>query len=402
MQFHYQARTSDGKARSGAIDAPNSEIALQALQRQNLIVTSLRLADVARPWYSFSLPFAHRVKSRDVMLLARQLATLFEAKIPVVRTFETLIEESENVELKKHLVGVLDDVKGGMSMSQAMARHPEVFSPFFIYMIRAGEEAGKLDEVFGYLAEYLERNYSLLTKTRNALIYPAFVMVAFVVIILFLFTTIIPKISAVIIEAGQELPFYTRIVLAASNFLVSYGIFLLFLAIAGGVLFVRYLRTPAGVLFKARMEISLPVIGNLFKKTYIARLADNLATLVTGGIPIVRSLQVTSDVIGNEIYRNIVLEAIEAVRGGSTIADAFGKHPEVPNLLSQMIRVGEETGKLDQLLKAVSRFYTQEVESLVENLVSLIEPVLIVVLGLGVALVVVSVIQPIYNLTSAF
>ena len=402
MIFEYQARTPEGKPRIGTLEAPSSEVALQTLQRQNLIIISLK-ASVEKPSW-FEAPFAmfRKVKQKDVMLLSRQLATLFEAKVPVVRTLQTLIAESESSLLKKHLADVLDDIQGGMSMSQAMNKHPQVFSTFFVQMVRAGEESGKLDEVFTYLADYLERSYGLLSKARNALIYPAFIMVAFIGIMIFLFTSIVPKIGAIIEESGQELPFYTKMILGLSTFLVNYGILIVLLFVVFGVLLVRYLRTPEGIQVASRVQLSLPVIGMLYKKMYLARLADNLQTLITGGIPIIRALQITADVVGNDVYRSITLEAVEAVRGGSSIADAFGKHPEVPMLLTQMIRVGEETGKLDSLLKAISRFYAQEVDSLVENLVSLIEPILIVILGLGVGIIVVSVLQPIYNLTASF
>jgi type IV pilus assembly protein PilC len=236
---------------------------------------------------------------------------------------------------------------------------------------------------------------------RNALIYPAFILTAFVGVMVLMLTVVIPKLSAMIIASGQELPIYTKIIIGLSDFLVTFGIPLLLLLVFGAVFLVQYLKTPAGIRAWSRTQLSLPVVGSLFQRLYLARLADNLQTLISAGIPIVRALQITSDVIGNEIYRGIVLEAVEAVRGGSTVADAFSKHPEIPPLLAQMMRVGEETGKLDQVLKALSRFYSREVDSLVDNLVSLIEPMLIIALGLGVGIIVASVLLPIYNIASS-
>ncbi len=402
MEYTYQARTPEGNPRSGTIEAATVESALQILQRQNLIVVSLRQASDGGPWFRRSFRIFKRVKQRDVMLLSRQLSTLFEAKVPVVHTLQTLIGESEGTLMKEYLTKMLDDIQGGMSMSQAMGRCPQVFSPFFVNMVKAGEESGKLDEVFIYLADYLERNYELTNKARNSLIYPGFILVAFFSIMMFLFTQIVPKISAIIVESGQELPIYTKIVLAISNFIRSYGIFLLVAVIVAVVYLVRYFRTAEGMVIKSRLQLAFPIVGNLYKKVFLTRIADNLQTLITGGLPIVRALQITADVVGNEIYRGILLEAVENVRGGSTIADAFGKRAEIPVLLTQMIRVGEETGKIDQLLKAISRFYTQEVNSLVENMVSLIEPILILVLGVGVGIVVAAVLTPIYNLTGNF
>ncbi|KKU53323.1 MAG: hypothetical protein A3G60_03360 [Candidatus Ryanbacteria bacterium RIFCSPLOWO2_12_FULL_47_9c] len=402
MLYNYQARTHEGLTRSGSVEAPSVDAAIQMLQRQNLFVLQLESAVKRLPWYQLPLARFHGVGQKEVMLLARQLSTLFEAKVPVVQTFRTLIGQSGSRGMQQHLTEVLDDVQGGMSMSQAMGKHPTVFSNFFVNMVRSGEESGKLDSVFNYLADYLERNYILLTKTRNAMIYPAFILVAFIGVVVMLLTVVIPKLTLIIKEAGQELPIYTRIVIGTSEFLRSFGVFILLLILGVIVVLFQYLKTPEGRRAWSRTQITIPIIGILFQKLYLARLADNLQTLIAGGIPIVRSLQITADVVGNEIYRGIVLEAIEAVRGGSTIADAFEKHPEIPPLLTQMMRVGEETGKLDQILRALARFYSREVDSLIDNLVSLIEPLLILILGVGIGLIVASVLVPIYNLTQAF
>ncbi len=402
MQFVYQARTPDGHARTGTVEAPTVDTAVQSLQRQNLIIVSLENAVEQKKWYEFSFTQFQAVRGRDVMLLSRQLSTLFEAKVPVVQTFRTLIGGATAISARKHLVEILDDIQGGMSMSQAMAKHPTMFSSFFVNMVRSGEESGRLDEVFSYLADYLERSYMLMSKVRNALIYPAFILTAFIGVMVLMLTVVIPKLSAIIIESGQELPIYTRIIIGLSDFLIAFGIPLLIFLVLLGIFLARYLKTPAGIRAWSRTEISMPLIGTLYQKLYLARLADNLQTLISGGIPIVRALQITADVVGNEIYRGIILEAVEAVRGGSTIADAFAKHPEIPALLAQMMRVGEETGKLDHVLKALSRFYSREVDSLVDNLVTLIEPILIVMLGIGVGVIVAAVLLPIYNLASGF
>jgi type IV pilus assembly protein PilC len=402
MLFSYQARTHEGLARSGSIEAPSVDGAVQALQRQNLVVLSVRSTTPPTPLMMRIFGRFGKPKQRDIMLLSRQLSTLFEAKVPVVQTFRTLISQSASGPMRANLTEVLDDVQGGMSMSQAMAKHPAVFSNFFVNMVRSGEESGKLDDVFSYLADYLERTYALVTKTRNALIYPAFILTAFFGVVILLLTVVIPKLTAIIIEAGQELPIYTRIVIGTSDFLRNYGVFLLLLVLGSGFFLYRYIQTPEGRRAWSRTQLAVPIVGPLFQKFYLARLSDNLQTLITGGVPIVRALQITADVVGNEIYKGIILESIEAVRAGSTIADAFDRHTEIPPLLTQMMRIGEETGKLDQILKSIARFYSREVESLVDNLVALIEPILILILGLGIGLIVASVLLPIYNLTQAF
>jgi type IV pilus assembly protein PilC len=400
MKFNYKARTQDGEAHSGAVEAATANIAIASLQRRGLVIVSLDPEE--EQGYFGAMSLFDRVKQKDVVILSRQLATLFEAKVPVMESFRVIISELESPLLKQEITGLLDDVQGGAAMSQAMARHPQVFSSFYVNMVRSGEESGKLDDTFTYLADYLERSYTLTMKARNALIYPAFVFVAFVAVMIIMMTVIIPRLTPILEEVGGTLPFYTRAIIAFSGFVQSFGIVLLLL-FAAGILFVwRYYKTEAGQLLVHRFQISIPIVGMLYKKLYMARLADNLQTLLSGGIPVVHALEITADVIGNALYRSIMLDTVESVRGGSSISAALSQHKEIPALVSQMIRVGEETGKLDNILQNIARFYQREVDSLVDNLVSLIEPVIILVLGVGVGLLVAGILVPIYDITLQF
>lgn len=402
MNFTYQARTPEGELRTGSIEAATQDIAVSSLQRRNLIVVSIAREEDAVPFYRRSFALFSHVSQKDIVVLSRQLATLFEAKVPVVESLKIIVSEMENAVLQKNLGEMLADIQGGASISQAMARHPGVFSPFYVNMIRSGEESGKLDEVFTFLADYLERSYEILSKARNALIYPAFVLVVFFIVMILMLVTVIPKLSSLLTETGQSLPLYTKIIIGASNFLRSFGILLLLVGALIGAFLWRYIQTGPGRLAVHRFQLSIPVVGNLYRKVYMSRVADNMQTLISGGIPVVRALEITADVVGNEVYRAIVLDAIESVKGGSSIAGAFSRHPDIPPLVYQMIRIGEETGRLDHILKSLANFYRREVDSLVDNLVNLIEPFLILVLGLGVGLLVASVLVPLYNITSAF
>lgn len=404
-QFKYKAKSNDGSSQEGVIDAGNVDLAVGALQRRGLLILSIEPIIAQK---GFGAEFISRlnliqgVKQQDIVVLSRQLSTLFEAKVPIVEAFKVLINETENQMLKRHLSEVLDDIQGGLSLSGALSKHEGVFSKFYVAMVKSGEESGKLEEIFTFLAEYLERNYELARKARNALIYPAFVLGAFVVVMGLMLVFVIPKISAILTESGQELPIYTKVVIGASDLLRNYGIFLLFgFIVAVGVIF-QYARKAGGTIYFARAQITVPIIGKLFRKIYLARMADNLHTLLSGGITVVRALSITSEVVGNEIYRQILIDATESVKGGSMISDAFGKYSDIPPLFSNMIRIGEETGKLDYILKSISGFYRRDVDNLVDNLVSLIEPIMILVLGLGVGLLVASVLIPIYNLAGAF
>ena len=312
-----------------------------------------------------------------------------------------LFSESSSPAAKRHLVELLNDIQGGLSISAAMARHPALFSNFYINMVRSGEESGKLEEILSYLADYLERTYELQAKAKSALIYPAFVLVAFVVVFVLMLVVVIPRLSSILLEAEANIPIYTRAIIGFSNFLRQFGIFLLVLLAGGLVVLWRYVQTGGGKIALARFLVEMPIFGELFRKFFLARLADNLVTLLSGGVTVLRSLEITADVIGNEVYAQIIRQVREQVRGGSSLSEAFARYQNIPSLMSPMMRVGEETGKLEFVLKTMSRFYRREVENALASIVSLIEPLLIVILGLGIGFLVAAVLLPIYNLSSA-
>ena len=399
MLYKYEATTSQGEEKAGTIEAANRDIAIAALQRRNLIVISVESAEETG-FFSRQLTFLNRIKARDVVILSRQLSTLFEAKVPVMSSLQLLASETENPALRQNLTELINDIGGGSSIAEAMSKHPRIFSKFFVSMVKSGEESGKLDEIFSYLAAYLERTYELTSKAKSALVYPAFVVVTFISVIILMLTTVIPKLSAILKETGQELPFYTKIILSASDFLTSYGLFVLIALIFGIIGLWYYRGTSAGKIAFSRLQISLPYVGDLYKKLYLSRMMDNFETLLSAGISAVRTLELTSEIIENAIYRRIILDALDAVKAGSSISDAFSRYEEMPGLVVQMIKVGEETGKLSFVLKTLSHFYKKELESTIETLMSLIEPAMIIVLGLGVGLLVAGVLGPIYNIGS--
>lgn len=399
--YSYQAKTPEGETKAGTIEATSLELAVSSLQRRGLIIIALEPAEGKMSWWQQAAGSFERVKSRDIVVLSRQLATLFEAKVPVVQALRILIDETSNQALKRHLSEVLSDIQGGLSVSSAMSRHPQAFSSFYVNMVRSGEESGKLEEIFVYLADYLERSYDLASKARNALIYPAFILSAFLVIITLMLIVVIPQLSSILSETGQEVPIYTRIVIGFSNFLREFGVFLIVLLAVGGIFVWRWTRTSSGRLAMSRFLIELPFFGILYRKIYLSRLTDNLQTLLAGGVTVLRALEVSADVIGNEIYAQIVRQSMEQVKGGLPISEAFSRYEDIPSLVTQMIRIGEETGKLDFTLKTLARFYRNEVYNTVENLVSLIEPVMIIFLGLAVGFLVASVLIPIYNISSS-
>ena len=395
--FEYQVRDRQGVLETGTIEASSKDSVLDILQRRGYTV--LVVAEKKKNAFSFSL--FGRATIKDVVILSRQLATLFEAQVPIIESLRTLAEETSKPVLKDALGQILADVTGGLALSQAFAKHPKFFSAFYVNLIRSGEESGKLQEVFLYLADYVERSYYLTMKVRNAMIYPAFILVAFVAVIILMLTVVIPGLLEIFEETGQELPIYTKALMYLSTFLRNYGIFLGLFLVLVAVFLVRWKRTPDGAMFFARFQIHIPIVGDLYKKLFVARLADNLYILISSGIPILRAIEITRDVVGNLVFAHALEEAYKTVRGGGTISSAFKGTPEIPTLVTQMMRIGEATGRLDFILQKISKFYQQEVNSAVDNLVSLIEPILIVVLGLGIGFLLMSVLAPLYNLVGS-
>ena len=399
--FDYKAVDQNGNKTEGTIDALNMDIAISSLQRRGLIISSINPGGEGGSLLKRNIAWFEKVSNKEVVILSRQIATLFEAQVPALRVFRLLAEETENALLGRILTEITDDLQSGSSISKALGKHPKVFSLFYVNMVLAGEESGKLDETFNYLADYLDRTYEVTSKAKNALIYPAFVIATFMVVMALMLTVVIPKISAILIESGQEIPIYTRIVIGISNFLTSYGFFFLLALIAGGIFLVKFSKTSAGKLSLARFKLTTPYVGNLYRKLYLSRIADNMNTMLLSGIPMVKAVEITAQVVDNKIYEDLLGKAVIEIRGGSNVSDALSKSEEIPNIMIQMIKVGEETGQLGNILKTLSRFYRREVTNAVDTLIDLIEPAMIVLLGAGVGILLASVLIPIYNISSA-
>lgn len=396
MNYKYDAVTDKGEKKTGLVEAPSQDMAISALQKRGLIV--LKVIEEGAPRNVFEMDLFQKVRTKEVVILSRQIATLFEANVSALKAFQLLSTNSENKLLTKKLLRVTEDLQAGVSISEALAKHPDVFSSFYVNMVKSGEESGNLTTTFNYLAEYLDRQYALTSKTKNALIYPAFVIGIFFVVMILMFTMIIPKLSEIILTSGQEVPVYTKFIIGISNLMVHYGIFMLAAIVAIFSYLVYLARSKNGKKTIDELKIKVPIFGPLFRKVYLARIADNLDTMLSSGIPIVRAIQITSDVVGNQKYQEILVVASEDVKAGATLSQSLSKYEVIPQILVQMMKVGEETGSLGQILKTLARFYKREVDDAVDTLVALIEPVMIVALGLGVGLILVSVLMPIYSI----
>jgi type IV pilus assembly protein PilC len=324
---------------------------------------------------------------KEIAMASRQIATLLEAHVPALKTFRLLANESENPLINKKFTEISDDIQNGVSISDALYKHPSVFSDFYVNMVRGGEESGKLAETFIALADHLERSYELMSKARGALIYPAFIIFTFVVVMV--------KLSEIITQSGQDVPFYTKIVMAASSILINYGLFVIVLFVGGIFVLWRYTR---GTTFLAHAKLWVPGVGNLYRMLYLSRISDNMHTMLSNGISMVRSLEITAKVVDNEIYQNILTKALDEVKAGAPLSKTLEGHPEIPNVMIQMIKVGEETGELGNILDKLSLFYQREVNTAINTVIAMIEPIMIVALGIGVGGVLASVLIPIYQI----
>jgi type IV pilus assembly protein PilC len=402
MLFIYTAVDKDGSKKDGTVEAINVDVAIASLQRRGFIISSIEESENQGGIFSKNLTFLERVSNKDIVILSRQLATLFEAQVSALRVFQLLGTETENPKLARKISEIAEDLQGGSSISNAMEKHGDIFSPFYISMVRAGEESGRLDETLIYLADYLDRSYEVTSKAKNALIYPSFVISTFFVVMILMLTLVIPKISQILLDSGQEIPTYTKIVISISDFFVNYGFFILIAFVVSLFLLFRFSRTETGQESMDAFRLQIPFVGKLYKMLYLSRIADNMNTMLNSGIPMVKALDLTKSVVENKLYVKAIEIATEDVKGGASVSESFAKHPEFPNILIQMIRVGEETGNLGKILKTLATFYQREVKNAVDTLVDLIEPVMIVLLGLGVGTLLASVLIPIYNISSSF
>jgi type IV pilus assembly protein PilC len=400
MKFNYQARNKEGQIQTGVVEASSKEAAIDLLQKQGLFVTILE--ESARlPAYAKKIRLFEKVSRKEIVMFSRQLSIMFKSKIPLVESLRILAVQTPNPTFREKIVKIAEEVEGGSSFSNALNQYPKIFSSFYISMIKAGEASGKLSESLEDLAEHLERGYYLAAKLKGAMIYPAlifsFVLVVLVLMIFFIF----PRFIEILEETGQELPTITLILINLADFFKKWGLFL-FGAIIGVIIFLfSYYRTLEGKMALDNIFLKIPIIGSFLKTLYLSRFAENLSTLIAGGLPIAQALEITAHIVGNSIYKKVILEAKEEVRRGEPVSSRLARSPEIfPPLFQQMTLVGEKTGTLDKTLMDVVAFYQKETDRGLDNLLGLLEPALIIFLGLMVAGLMVSVLMPLYQLTS--
>lgn len=384
----------------GMVEAGSRDGALSILTSHDLFVLSVESAEERGIFDRINL-FLNRVKRKDMVVFARQLATLLEARLPLTNALKILHEQTQNKTLQDALYQVAEDIDSGLSFSQAMERAEGVFPDFYVEMVRAAEVTGNLNEVAGFLADYTEKEGDLASKASSALIYPGIVLGLFFVVAFILLTFVFPSIGTVFTQNDVSLPWYTAALLTIGNFMQKWWVIVVVAVIVLGFVVIDYFQTDEGKALLDDAKIRLPIVKKVYLPVIMARFGNAAALLVHGGIPIAQSLEIISHMVGNVLYKDVIHDVAEDVRQGKLLSESIAKSPEFfPALVSQMVAVGETTGKTEDMFRRLAGIYTREADQVTANLVDLIQPVLMIGMGLMVGLLFASILIPIYSMTA--
>ena len=385
---------------TGEVEASSQMVAAKLVRQRGLTVISILPA--RENIFGAIRKLRERITVADVSTFTRQLATMVNAGLPITEALLILRQQTKGA-MQKVVAQILTDVEGGESLSIAMARHPKVFSPTYIALLKAGEVGGVIDEVLGRLADNLEKQQEFSGKVKGALIYPAIIVVGMFVVGLVMMIFVIPRLTSLYGDFNAELPIATKILIGISNFFVKFWPILIIGAGGGLWGFGAYRRTPAGKRRTDELLFKIPIVGQLQREVILTELTRTLSLMVGAGVSILEGLNISAGVVGNEVIAEALRDASKQVEKGFPIAYSFSKHPEAfPFILSQMVAVGEETGKMEEVLGKVSHVFEVESDQKVKGLTAAIEPLVMIILGLGVGFLVIAIILPIYNLTSQF
>ncbi len=391
--FTYSARTVTGDIQTGNVDLPNREAVIGYLRRQRLIPVTVR----EKP-KEINIVFGRRVKMKEIVHYTRQFATMVNSGLPLVQCLDILGQQTDNKFLATSIKEVQNDVETGATLADALRNHPKVFTDLYVNMVAAGEAGGILDTVLLRLAVFLEKNEALVRKVKGAMIYPGVILSVAVIAITVLLVFVIPTFETMFASVDMALPLPTRFVIWLSDMLQGYWWLMLGLMIAGIWSLRMYYKTSAGRLQLDRLLLRVPILGDLLRKTAVARFTRTLGTLLSAGVSILDGLEITARTAGNRVIHDAVMRSRSSIAGGETISEPLKESGVFPPMVTQMINVGEQTGTIDEMLDKVADFYDDEVDTAVEALLSAMEPILIVFLGIVVGGMIVSMYLPIFDM----
>ncbi len=396
QQFNYIIKDAQGQTKKGVIEAVDSRQASSILHDRGYVV--IKIEDKKK---EFAFHFGG-IGLGPIANFTRQLATMISSGLPLTESLVVLEKQTENDRLKVILKQLADDIQGGQTFAACLAKHPNEFSIAYINIIKAGESSGTLDKVLAKLADTLEKDREFQAKVKGAFVYPAIILIAMTLVIGVIMVFVVPKLSELYVQMNIDLPLPTVIMIALSKFVSSFWWLIILAFIGASILLRRYRKTESGALVVDRLMLKVPIFGKLNRDSSITEFTRTLAALIAAGVPILEGLKISGEVASNATHRLAVKKAISLVEKGAQLSKAIGQDDTFPVLVPQMIAVGEETGKIDDVLNKVSNYFELEVEHQVKNLTSALEPIIMIVLGVMVALLVISIILPIYNITSAF
>ena len=396
--FKWEGKALKGQIKKGEFEAPDQAAVRIYLRQQNIIPT--KIVSKGKE-IKFALPFKQKVKQRSIAIFTRQLATMIDAGLPLVQSLEILSSQQDQKLFKNIIREIREDVEGGSTFAAALKKHPGTFDDLYTNLVVAGEEGGILDTILLRLAGYIEKAEALKKKVKSALVYPSAIVSVAVIVVMILMIFVIPVFETMFGAAGQSLPLPTLIVLGMSKLIKKYVVIIIPLCILVFFLLRKYHQTENGKAVIDSLLLKMPVFGSLFKKIAVARFSRTLGTLVSSGVPILDGLTIVSKTSGNKTIETAILNARTSIREGETIADPLGRSGIFPPMVIQMISVGESTGALDSMLSKIADFDEEEVDVAVGNLTSLLEPLLMVFLGVVIGGVVISMYLPIFQMASA-
>lgn len=397
MEFIYKAKNSEGKIVSGKIDAESSAEASTQLRDQKLYIVEIKTTEKDIKGKLFK----KKISVKDKIIFTQQLGVMITAGISIIDALEALKEETENETFSDQIKKIITDLKGGTPFSKALAAYPETFTEIYVNMVKSGEESGKIDTVLKRLSVQLEKEYEINRKIKSALLYPIIVCIALVVVLTLVIVVIIPQLKVIFDDAGVSLPASTKFLIFLSNALIHYGLYILAIGVVAFIFAKRFKKTPKGKRYFDKLALKIPVFGDLLKKSYMARFTRTFASLVASGLPLLDVFRVSRNIIGNVLYEDEINEMIVEVKAGKTVSSALRGSPLFPKMISQLAAVGEKSGSTDQVFDTLADFFDRDVDTMTTNLSTLLEPIIMLVMGAGIGFVIISVLQPIYGLVNA-
>jgi type IV pilus assembly protein PilC len=397
--YSYRAHSNEGKVLSGLVEAPSAEVAARLLREKKLFVVSLsEVKDTFN--IDFLLSKFKRVSYTDIVNFTRQLATMIVAGLQLPQALAILREQTTNPIFARVLIEIEHQIVSGGNLGDSLARYPQYFSSIYVALVRAGESSGTLDQVLTRLAENMEAQQEFRNKVKGAMVYPAIILIGMVIVVTIMMTVVVPKLTEMYKDFGATLPWTTQLLMNISDMFVKFWWLFIIILVSGGIAFGRWRKTAIGEFMIDTIMFKIPLIGDLQKKIILVEFTRTLGMLVGAGIHILDALRILKDALGNILFRNAIFEIAQRVEKGFSLGDSFAQHDIFPPIVSQMMKVGEETGKLDDTLSKLSKYFQSESEHLVKGLTTAIEPIIMVILGIGVGFIVISIITPIYNLTN--